>query len=98
MLRGIEQVLDCVDLGLLLFDFGTCGSIGREFHSDIEFLRAPTALPRGVQLGVSCPRAIQSLEDDWRRGTEIAERLEREVRSDVPPCLECRVSAVEPLR
>ena len=58
MFCWLEQSLDRVDLGLLLFDLCVCRSIGCQFYADIEFLRASIALPRGMQCGVSCPRAV----------------------------------------
>ncbi len=93
----LEQLPDSVDLGLLLLDLRVGSSIGGEFRRGVELFGAPIALPRSVHLGVSRPCAIQAPENDRRRWTQIAQRLEREVRRDIPPRLERSISALKVL-
>jgi hypothetical protein len=72
MIFRLQQFLESVDLSFLFLDFRIGCSVGRQFRCDIEVLRAPIALPRGVRFGVSCPCALQTSEDDRRRRTQIA--------------------------
>lgn len=72
MLFRLEQFSNGVDLGFLFLCFRIACSICGKLRRNIEVLWGPIALPRGVYPGVSCPCAIQTLQDDRRRRAEIA--------------------------